>query len=116
MNNIQKKLKNTRKEKGYTQQGIANLLGISQQAYQQVESGRTEDMRVSTLIKLCEILEISSDWLLGIKKPKLITEFDPSFVAIMTGDIDTPVKGMIIPGKKKEENTVIQPLTATADE
>lgn len=49
-----------------TQKEMADMLGISQQAYQQLETGRTSDMRISTLKRLCAILEVSADWLLGL--------------------------------------------------
>ena len=49
-----------------TQKEMADMLGISQQAYQQLETGRTTDMRISTLKRLCTIFNVSSDWLLGL--------------------------------------------------
>lgn len=49
-----------------TQKEMADMLGISQQAYQQLETGRTTDMRISTLKRLCTIFNITSDWLLGL--------------------------------------------------
>lgn len=116
MDILNKKMKAFRKSQGWTQEYIANRLGITQGAYSQIETGDTNSMRVSTLRKICTEFNMSADELLGLKKPKLITEFDPTFKSIMTADIDIPVKGMIIPGKKKEENTIIQPLTATAED
>lgn len=71
MNTIQIILKERRKELKLTQKDIANKLGITQQAYQQIESGG-KDIRVSTLTNLCEILEVSADELLGIKKVKFV--------------------------------------------
>lgn len=66
MATIQTRLKEARTRKGLTQAEIAKELEVTYQAYQKLESGRTEDMRVSTAIKLCKILGISSDWLLGL--------------------------------------------------
>ena len=91
MNNIQKRLKETRKQKGFTQKKIADLLGVTQQTYQQIEAGSTQDMRVSTLIRLCEILNISADWLLEIgeykKEPtQIINIFSRNSAAISNGD------------------------------
>lgn len=68
MTNEQERIKKLRKSRGFTQKEMAMLLGISQQAYQQLEAGRTEDMRISTLKKLCLILDISADYLLGIEE------------------------------------------------
>lgn len=72
MNDIQIKLKERRKALKLTQKNVANTLGITQQAYQQIESGE-KDIRISTLKSLCEILEISADDLLGIKPMKFET-------------------------------------------
>ena len=60
------RLKECRLAKKLTQKEVADKLGISQQAYQQLETGRTTDMRISTLKRLCIVLETSADWLLGI--------------------------------------------------
>lgn len=68
MNDIQIRLKMSRKQMGFTQKEIAEMLGITQQTYQQIEAGSTKDMRVSTLTQLCKILQITSDWLLGIDR------------------------------------------------
>lgn len=115
MDTLNKKIKSYRKSKGMTQVEMAKVLGISQPAYQKIETGNTDSMRVSTLRKFCQEFNQSADELLGLKKPKLITEFDPSFVAIMKDD-SKPIKGVKIIGKKKEENAIIQPLTATAED
>lgn len=61
------RLKQARINKGYTQGDVAKMLDISQQAYQKLETGKTTDMRISTVKKLCICLEISADWLLGLK-------------------------------------------------
>lgn len=61
------RIKERRKELKLTQKEVAESLEITQQAYQQLESGRTTDMRISTLKRLCIILNTSADWLLGLK-------------------------------------------------
>lgn len=67
MNTIQNRLKSARLQKGMTQSDIAKALNVTYQAYQKLESGKTADMRVSTAVRLCKILEVSADWLLGLK-------------------------------------------------
>lgn len=62
----QERIKERRIAKNLTQNDMAALLGISQPAYQQLESGRTKDMRISTLKRLCTILETSSDYIIGL--------------------------------------------------
>lgn len=45
---------------------MADALGLTIQAYQRYEYNK-HDMKGSMIIKVCAILECSSDWLLGIK-------------------------------------------------
>jgi transcriptional regulator with XRE-family HTH domain len=54
--NLGERVKNLREEKNYTQQHIANKLGISQKAYSKIETGETK-LSVDNLIKIAEILE-----------------------------------------------------------
>ena len=67
MENVQARLKQARVNAGLTQLEMALRLEVTQQAYQKIESGKTVDMRISTLIKLCKILNITPNWLLGIE-------------------------------------------------
>lgn len=62
------RLKETRLARGYTQAEIAEKLGVTQQAYQKLETGRTTDMRISTVKRICQVFDISADWLLGLKE------------------------------------------------
>ena len=58
------RLKELRKEKGYTQEQMANILEIGQSAYAKWENDRTEPS-FENLIKLADLLEVSFDWLFG---------------------------------------------------
>lgn len=62
------RLKETRMQKEMTQEQVAQALGVSQQAYQKLETGKTTDMRISTVKKICVLFNISADWLLGLKE------------------------------------------------
>lgn len=62
------RLKEARLRRGYTQAEIAQKLNVTQQAYQKLETGKTVDMRISTIKRICKILEISADWLLGLNE------------------------------------------------
>lgn len=62
------RLKEARLRRGYTQAEIAQKLNVTQQAYQKLETEKTVDMRISTIKRICKILEISADWLLGLKE------------------------------------------------
>ena len=67
MESLQMRLKQKRLELGLTQTEISEKLGMKQATYQKLESGKTPDMRISTLMHICTTLGISSDWLLGIE-------------------------------------------------
>lgn len=59
-----KKLKDARLVAGYTQKELAEKLEVSQPVYQRFEKGIYE-CNYEQLKKLCEILDISADFLLG---------------------------------------------------
>ena len=53
-------LKDLRNAKGWTQEIVANKLGVSRQAYAQIEAGeRQADLNLSTASKLADIFNIS---------------------------------------------------------
>lgn len=57
------KLIQLRKQKGYSQENLAERLGVSRQAVSRWENGETTpDM--SVLIKICEVYNISADYLI----------------------------------------------------
>lgn len=60
--------KELRKRLGLTQEQIAQKLGITQSAWARMESGGVQDIRVSTLFHICKTLNVSADWLLGLKE------------------------------------------------
>ncbi len=59
-----KKLKDARLIAGYTQKELAEKLEVSQPVYQRFEKGIYE-CNYEQLKKICEILDISADFLLG---------------------------------------------------
>lgn len=69
MKNIQSKIKEYRTEHKLTQTQIANLLGMTYQEYQKIETGKTI-IRTDKLQHICETLNISADWLLGFSEEK----------------------------------------------
>ena len=66
MQNYSIRLKQARKEKGFTQKQAAEKLGVTQQTWQQFEAGKY-DLKMSTIYNICKLLDISADWLLGLK-------------------------------------------------
>lgn len=60
------RLKAARKMNGLTQTELAEKIGITQKSYQRMEAGN-HDLKMSTIQQLCEALNISADWLIGIE-------------------------------------------------
>lgn len=61
---ISTRLRELRKERGLTQQQVANILSISARGYTYYELGKNEPS-ISTLNKLCDLFECSLDYLVG---------------------------------------------------
>ena len=59
-------LKALREERYLSQKEVANYLGTTQQVYSRYETGVNE-IPVRQLIKLCELYNVSADYILGIK-------------------------------------------------
>lgn len=62
---IAKKLRMLRAEYNLTQADVAKKLGIAQQTYSKYES-KSSNLDSATIVKLCELYGISSDYLLGV--------------------------------------------------
>lgn len=60
------KLKEIRRDRGYTQKNIYQMLKVSPNCYASWEQGRTQP-DIENIKKLCIILDISSDYLLGLE-------------------------------------------------
>lgn len=59
------KIKKIRKERKITQKDIADKLKIKHQQYQRYETGKNI-MPVTYLKEICELLNVSSDYILGL--------------------------------------------------
>lgn len=66
---IGERCRKARETAGYTQEQLADLIGVSTQFLSDAERGVT-GMSVNTIVKLCGVLNISADFLLlGIEEP-----------------------------------------------
>lgn len=59
------KLKELREDNDYTQQDIADILGIKQNTYSQYES-RKRKLQIDEFRKLCIVYRVSADYLLDL--------------------------------------------------
>lgn len=66
-NIVGKNLQDCRKSLNLTQKEVANKMGVAQPVYQRFEKGVFE-CDYSQLIKLCEIYDVSLDYLFGRKE------------------------------------------------
>ncbi len=64
---IDKRIKDLRKELNINQVELANLCGVQQSCVSKWERGETLP-DAEMIIKLCEVLKSSADYLLGIKE------------------------------------------------
>lgn len=64
---VGQRLKKSRLGKGLTQKQVAEKLYMTQQQYSRFENGIFE-LNYSQIIFLCELFEISADYLLGLEK------------------------------------------------
>jgi len=62
---VGRRLKESRMSSGLTQREVSERLGIVLQQYQTYESGRYQ-MDYDKIIRVCKILNVSADYLLGI--------------------------------------------------
>lgn len=64
-----KRLKDLREDHDYTQTELASMLGISQRGYSHYEKG-DNDIPTEILIKLSEIYQTSTDYILGLSNQR----------------------------------------------
>ena len=59
LKNIRERIKSIRFKKGLTQDNMADMLNISQNAYHKLENGHSK-MNLSKFIDICKVLEIET--------------------------------------------------------
>ena len=67
MNSFKYNLVITRKRKKLTQREMADYVGVTESCYAHWEQGRNEPS-IDFIIRICKVLEISSDDLLGVNE------------------------------------------------
>ncbi len=66
---LSKRLKECRKEKGYTQGQVAIYCDITEKAYQNYEL-MTREPKIEILIKIADLFDVSIDYLVGRTESK----------------------------------------------
>lgn len=63
LNGIGKRIQNRRKQQGYTQEQLAEMMNVSIQMVSNLERGN-KAIRIDNLINLSQILDVSTDYIL----------------------------------------------------
>ena len=84
MHEINKKLKNLRRQKKYTQAYIADRLGVTTRAYSKIENGET-NLTIEKLYRITDILDVHLSHL-----------FDSDIVIKNNSRNNTPIANKII--------------------
>lgn len=88
---IGNRLYSVRKNSGKTQADVAELAGISDRTYADIERG-TVNMRIETLQRICNVLNITPDVILTksheLTKQSIIEKFDAVSPAKLKGIIE----------------------------
>jgi transcriptional regulator with XRE-family HTH domain len=75
MATIEEKIKNVRELKNFTQDYVAERLGITQAGYSKIESGATK-ISYSKIVDIAKILEIETEELLAFDSQKYFNSFN----------------------------------------
>lgn len=107
---INEKIKNLRKEKGITQERIAELLGMKTSTYSQME--RSGKIPIDKILKLAKILEVNLLEILDPENPSLSLAIEPPQTANLNleqpptvAKEDYTIRANIL--SNREENAII---------
>lgn len=79
------RIKERRITLGYTQEELANMLGLQKSAVAKYENGRVENIKRSTIKKMATVLECTPSYLMGFDTN---VEQNGAFVAYMLMDVE----------------------------
>ena len=63
------RMEDLRKDRDMTQEEVAEKIGMKREQYRRYETGQNE-VKASFIIKICELYNVSADYLLGITNKK----------------------------------------------
>lgn len=82
LNNLGQRIHSARESAGFTQEALAEAIGVSRTAVARWENGDIEP-KLQNLICLSEILNVSTDWLLGVKTDTNFVELSDEAIHAM---------------------------------
>ena len=102
--NLQERLRELREANGYaTRQELADVLGIDKSTYGRMENGATKTVSSDILIKLADLYNVSTDYILGISDVPERTYYD-------IGELGLSVKSAGNLYEKKADPRVVNEL------
>lgn len=112
MKDFPSKLREIRKQKGFTQESISQLLGIGQSSYAKWENGKTEPT-LENIGKLSKILGVSIDFLLS--NDSIVEFYRKIFSANpkITDDIESKIINDLDIYKDKLDNQIYNAIALT---
>lgn len=90
LNGIGKRIQNRRKQQGYTQEQLAEMMNVSIQMVSNLERGN-KAIRIDNLINLSQILDISTDYILTGKA----TTYDMDALAARIAQLPVKDRNMV---------------------
>lgn len=73
--NVCESIKKIRNMKGFTQQNMADELGMTQRHYGRIENGEV-DITLSQLYKICEVLNVDVSVVLNLREPLIMNNIN----------------------------------------
>ena len=86
MNNIGNKIRILRESKGYSQENIAQELGISQPSYARLEK-QDERISITRLIQIANLLKTTVGELIGEKSQKVVNQQNSEYASAYVDSI-----------------------------
>ena len=77
------KIRSLRIEKGMTQEDLGRELGVQKSAIAKYESGRVENIKRSTILKMANIFDVDPAWLMDVTSSTendILDEIDVAFL------------------------------------
>ncbi len=106
---LQERLRELREEHGYSsRQKLADAIGVDRTRYGRIENGTTKTISSDVLIKLAELYNVSTDYILGISNTPEKTYFDVEELGLSvdaaknlySGKVDTRVVNCLLLNNK----------------
>lgn len=110
----QQRIKELRKEKGWTQENLGQMIGVKGSAVAKYENGRVKNIKREVLQKISNVFSVQVSYILGESDFKTEEEefshvFDSTY-PIIEANYDLTLKEYYLPGLRDFQNEVVNTL------